>query len=251
MIVTAAMSYYDDDLALLDRCLRSLPLVADRLVVCDGRYARYMPDAPAGSPPEHLTFIRSTCKEIGLPVTIDKPRRVYAGQVEKRSRLLELASQGSDWIVGVDADHIFHGVQVSFRDELESLDEHDAVDLTYFTPLNRSRPLKESAAGLWHESLAGDYAIITAVFRALPGLRVEDRHWWYSGLKNGKRVWVWGGDARYQRVKVHMLKAPMLIEHACLFRQPKHIMANREFCLDRERIVKLTGQEDAVEMVAA
>lgn len=251
MKIVAAMAYYDDDLFLLDRSLRSIPTVADSLVVCDGRYARYMPDAPAASPKEHLDFIRATCKEIGLPVTIDVPRKVYAGQVEKRSRLLALASEGADWIVGVDADHIFHGVRVAFRDEIASLEDEDAVDLTYYTPLNRDRPLKESAAGLWHESLAGDYAVITAVFRALPELRVEDRHWWYSAMKDGRRVWVWGGDGRYQRVKVRMLKAPMLIEHACLFRQPKHILANRAFCEDRERIVKRTGQEDAVEMVAA
>lgn len=251
MIVAAALSYFDDDLALLDECLRSLPVVADKLVVADGRYERFEPGGSVSSPKAHLDFIRATCKEIGLPVKIDVARKVYAGQVEKRSRLLALASEGADWIVGVDADHVLHGIRYSVRHEIERLEDEDVVDVQYYTPMNYERPIKESAAGLWHESLAGDYAIITGIFRALPGLRVEDRHWWYSAMKNGKRVWCWGGDSRYQRVKVHMLKAPFFVEHKCLFRQPKHILANRAFCEDRERIVKLTGQEDAVEMVAA
>lgn len=250
MIVTAALSYFDDDLELLGQCLRSLPVVADRLVVADGRYERYPLNDNTQSPKAHLDFIRTTCREIGLPVKIDVARKVYAGQCEKRTRLLGLAAEGSDWIVGVDTDHVLHGARYSVRHELEQLDDDvDAVDVTYYTPLNHDRPLKETAAGSWHEALAGDYAIITGLFRALPGYVVEKHHWWYSAMKGGQRTWIWGGDGHYPHTKVHSMRAPYVVEHKCLFRRDEHVLANREFCEDRERLLRETAQEDA--MVAA
>lgn len=255
MIVTAAMCYYDDDLELLEQCLRSLPQFVDRLVVADGRYERYMPGAPPASPKPHVTFIRRVCRDLELPVVVDVPRKPYPGQVAKRCRLLELAAEGTDWILGVDADHVFHGVAYSVRHEIERLDDDenpaDAIDVEYYTPMNFDRPLKESAAGLWHESLAGDYALITGWFRALPGIRVERKHWWYSGMKDGRRHWIWGGDASYPRVRTHELKAPFTVEHRCLFRQQRHVLANREFCNDREKLVEQTGQEDPKPVLVA
>ena len=45
------------------------------------------------------------------------------------------------------------------------------------------------------------------------------------------------------------LAAPYLIEHRCLFRQPKQIERNREFCEDRVQIVNATKQEDDPKML--
>jgi len=253
MIVTAALAWYDEPLEELDRLIRSLPVVADRLVALDGGYERY-PGAAAASPKEQAAFIRATARDVGIKAKVETPRRIWKGQVEKRSRLLELASVGTDWIVGCDADHVFHGIRYSVRHEIEALEQEelpvDAIDVKYYTPMNFDRPLAECAAGEWHAALAGDYAVITAFFRALPKLRVERFHWWYSGERDGRRHWVWGGDASYPKVRVHQMKAPFLVEHRCLFRQDKHILANREFCRDRVRIVRETGQEDALAVAA-
>lgn len=253
VIITAALAWFDEPLEDLDLCIRSLPVIADRLVAVDGGYERY-PGAEASSPKDQAAFIRQTAKEVGLDVKVVTPCKVWRGQVEKRTHLLGLAAEGSDWIVGVDADHVLHGVRYSARHELAGLDERerpaDAVDITYYTPLNYDRSLQESAAGEWHAGLAGDYALITGLFRSLPGYRVERHHWWYSALKDGERHWVWGGDSAYPRVRVHQMKAPLMVEHRCLFRQTKHILANREFCKDRERLVREHGQEDPVDRVA-
>lgn len=253
MIVTAALCYYDDDLELLDRCLRSLPVVADKVVVVDGRYGRYMPGASPTSPRAHHAFIRDTCRELALPLILDVPSKPWAGQVEKRSHLLALAAKGTDWIVGADADHVLHGVRQSVREELAAVEVEDTVDVDFWTTPNLARPLRESAAGDWHANLAGQRAKVSAFWRALPGLRVEERHWWYTALKGEQRVWLWGGDGegRYPRAKVHTLYAPFYVEHLCLFRQPKHIVANREFCEDRERVLRETGNEDGVNPATA
>ena len=243
MIVTAALAWYDEPLQDLDLCLRSLPVVADRLVAVDGGYSRW-PDAKASSPANQAAFIRSTCKELGLPVKVHVPRKMWAGQVQKRNHLLQLAAKGSDWIVGVDADHVLHGLRDPVRHEIAALVDEDAIDVSYYTPMNHDRPLAESASGQWHEALAGQYAMITGLFRALPGLRVERFHWWYSALKGQIRHWVWGGDTKYPKVLVHELKAPFFVEHRCLFRDTAHVLANRTFCDDRDKLVRDSGQED-------
>lgn len=250
MIVTAALAWFDESLEDLDRCVRSLPVVADRLVAVDGGYARW-PGAAASSPKQQAAQIRKTAKDVGIDVVVDVPKRMWLGQVQKRSHLLTLAGKGSDWVAVVDADHILYGLRYSVRHELDQIDDCDAVTVSYYTPMNYERPLKESAAGLWHESLAGDYALITTIFRALPELRVERFHWWYSALKGQQRHWVCAGDGSYPKVKVHQLHAPYFVEHRCLFRDTKHVLANREFCNDREKIVREHRQEDPpVEMAA-
>lgn len=250
MIVTAALAWFDEELEDLYRCVSSLPTVADRLVAVDGGYARY-PGAKAASPKKQAMFIEQTAREVGLDVVVDVPDRVWVGQVEKRNHLLSRAAKGSDWIVGVDADHVLHGLRDPVRHELAGLKAEDAVDVDFYTPINHDRPMAEAAAGEWHEDLAGQKARIAAFFRALPGLRVERFHWWYSGMRGDRRVWVWGGDNTYPRPAVHVLYAPFFVEHRCMFRQPKHILANRAFCEDRESIVAAIGQEDPVEALVA
>ena len=41
---------------------------------------------------------------------------------------------------------------------------------------------------------------------------------------------------------------PFCVEHRCLFRRERNILANREFCNDRISIVQATDQEDALEV---
>lgn len=252
MIVTAALAWFDEPLEQLDECVRSLPVIADRLVAVDGGYSRY-PGAKAKSPAAQAAQIRKTAKDVGLDVVIHTPDKLWAGQVQKRSFLIQQAALGSDWWVPVDADHVLHGVRSAIRHELKHLDAaFDAVVADLFTPMNHDRPLDESAAGKWHKDLADRYTRIPNVFRSFPELRVERFHWWYSGLRGGKRIWLMGGEEEGgPRAKLHIMEAPYLIEHRCLFRQPKQILRNREFCDDRVAIVNATKQEDDPKMLVA
>ncbi len=248
MIVTAALAWFDEPLELLDECVRHLPVMADRLVAVDGGYSRY-PGAKVASPKSQAAQIRRTAKDVGIDVRIVTPNRLWAGQVEKRSHMIALAGQGSDWFVGVDADHIWHGVRYTIRHELENVDAaFDTVSADMFTPPNHEQPIEETAAGEWHMNIADRYIHQEWIFRSLPGLRVEQRHWWYSGLRGDKRVWLMGGP-NGPTVRIHKLKAPFLVEHKCLHRQQKQVVRNREFCIDRVTIVEKTKQEDDPEMV--
>lgn len=250
MIVTAALAWFDEPLEQLDECVRSLPVIADRLVAVDGGYSRY-PGAKAKSAAAQAAQIRKTAKDVGLDVVIHTPTKLWAGQVQKRSFLIQQAAKGSDWFVPVDADHVLHGIRYTVRHEVENVGpDYDALSADLYTPMNHDRPLDESASGQWHQDLAGQYTTLPNIFRCLPGLRVERFHWWYSALRDGKRVWLIGGDDG-PRAKFYKLQAPYLIEHRCLFRQPKQILRNREFCEDRVAIVKATKQEDDPKMLVA
>lgn len=251
MIITVACPWFDEAPEDLDRYVRALPVAADRLVAVDGGYARY-PGATARSAKAEEAAIREAAKDIGLPADIRIPDRVWRGQLEKRSYMMAAAAEGSDWVLTLDADHILHGVREAIRHEIEGVVDEDGVEVDFYTTPNYERPIEETAATDWHSFHSGGTQKIRLFLRAMPGMRVERYHWWNSGLKDGERVWLYGGDKKsYPSVKVHTLSAPFLVEHRCLYRRTRNILAGREFAADRVAIVEATKQEDDLEMVFA
>jgi hypothetical protein len=252
VIVTAALIWYDEPPELLEACVRGAAEIADRFVAVDGAYRRY-PDAQVASPPEQAEMIRTTATAVGLEADVVIPDRLWAGQVEKRTFLLQRAAKGADWLALIDADHIIHANREAARAELESYDR-SVVLLTvpFYTPLNPVRSVKESSASHWHAGLAGKWIDHTHLIRALPGLRVERFHYWYSARYGGHRVWVpFGGRPsvklgarQYPVMPAHPIEAYYEVEHLTLLRDERHLLAGRAFCNDRVMVVKQTGQED-------
>lgn len=249
MLVTAALCWFDEPLWQLEECIRALPTVADRVVAVDGGYRRY-PGAEPASPSDQAEIIRETAAAVALECVIYTPKRVWAGQVAKRSFTLQMATKRTDprrdWFMAVDADHIWKGEREKIRKELAAVrPDVDGLHVPMFTPVNRRRPLKKSAAGEWHENHAGKWLSPQRIFRSYPDARVEKFHWWYSAQSNGHRVWLWGGDRSLRHARMRKMQAPFMVEHRCLFREKKQIERNRAFCEDRISIVMRTGQEDA------
>jgi len=250
MRVNAIVCWYDEPLHQLEDCIRGLPTVADKVVAVDGRYARY--DGPtAASHPEQAELIRDVAAEVGLDCDIYIPEEPFAGQVSKRSFSVEHGVQGCDWWMVADADHIWSGPRDKIRAELKRTPATvDGLTVKMFTPANPDRPIAESAAGKWHADHANKWLSPQRIFRAYDNVRVERYHWWYSAEKDGKRIWLWGGDHRRPQARMREMSAPMVVEHRCLFREPLQIERNREFCEDRIAIVAETGQEDDVQVEA-
>ena len=241
MIVTAALSWWNEPLADLEAAVRSMANIADRVVALDGAYRRF-PGATITSPPEQAEVIRRTAAEVGLECLVLEPDRLWAGQLEKRTYLYNLAAIGSDWIMVVDADHIIHAERDVIRTELAQ-SEADVVITPMRTPLNEDRPLEESAATAWHAKSATALVDHRLLFRAFPGIRVEDRHWWVSAIKAGERVWV-KHDVVGEGLPALPFTAPFEIEHRSLFHSEERIAASRAFYEERAAIVEKTGQED-------
>lgn len=240
MIVTAALIWWNERPEDLERCVRGMANIADRLVAVDGSYARY-PGATASSGSEQADAIRETAHQVGIDVVVTDGK-IWAGQVEKRSFALQQASKDSDWVAVVDADWVIRTRRDSFRAELERQGPAvDVISVRMFTP--RAKGL--FATG-WHRRQSGQHQVLPHLFRALPGMRVERRHWYYSALKNGKRVWLWHPvvSSDYPVLRTYRLRTPYTIEHRTLLRDERQILDSRGFLNDRELVVAQTGQED-------
>lgn len=246
MIVTAALAWWDEKPEDLAECVRGVARIADRIVALDGAYRRY-PDATIVSPPEQAQIIHDTAQECGIESRVLEPSELWAGQVAKRSFLMARAAEGTDWIAIVDSDHVIQTDRAAARAELESMTDVDMVAVSMGSPgLQRG----QNYATNWHRDWAGRTSSVLHLFRALPDLRCEERHWTYSALKDGERVSMNYGEVgyrgKYPSAPWKTMQTPYLVEHRYLERDERHILANRAFCNDREIVVRLTGQEDDV-----
>ena len=249
MKITAALAWWDELPEDLDRCIRSLGNIADKVVAVDGAYRRY-PGATITSPPDQVAAIREAATAVGIECEVIQIDRLWAGQVEKRAHLLNAASIGSDWIAVVDTDHIVSTDRELARAEIDGFgSDVDVISVTFFTPENAERDVSQSSATGWHRSMSGTRIILSHLFRTLPGLTVERFHWWYMAKKDGQVVGLRYGlkvDDGHPVLEAQMLKTPYEITHLCLTRDEKHILANRAFCNDRIMVVNRTQQEDDV-----
>lgn len=242
MIVTAALPWWNELPDDLYRCVRSLENIADRLVALDGAYARY-PEATVRSSADECEAIRDAATDAGIEATIIQPDRLWAGQVEKRSYLLAMASIGSHWIATLDADHIIKADREAVRKALRR-ELSDVIDVPYVTPIDPDRKMKDAAVGKWHEDQTVGRMMVPHLWRVLPGMKVEKFHWWYSAHKNGYKVWLWGGDGEHPTVQHSTFKRNYEVEHRSLFRTDEQIRLSRAFLNDRQMVVEATGQED-------
>lgn len=239
MKVTAALAWWNESPRDLVACINGIANIADRLVTVDGAYARY-PGATVRSPGVQVAAITRAAKACGLELLTIAPDRLWAGQVEKRTRLLQEAAKGSDWIVVVDADHIVHTDRDAARRALEQVPEDVlGVAVTFWTPIPEDKTLAEVAATNWHVGVAGRRIVQNQIIRAIPDLHVVDKHWIYQGTYKGQPV-----EVKYGGPPLYVLPVEYEVEHRTLFRSEEQMRASRAFLNDRMKVVEMTGQED-------
>jgi len=144
MIVTGALCWWNELPEDLDRCVRGLGDVCDRVIALDGAYSRY-PTGTARSSEDQLDAIRKAAKDVGLDCMIVQPDRLWRGQVEKRNALIGMASVGSNWFATVDADHIIKADRETIREALKR-ESADVVEVPYLTPLEVEATVRLVAA---------------------------------------------------------------------------------------------------------
>lgn len=241
MIVTGMLAWYDEDPAILHRAVTSLSVVADRLIAVDGRWD-YYPGHPTPSPKPQYDTIRKAARNVGLDLELHLRHEAqpWAGQVAKRNHMLALAAPGSDWVLPLDADWEFQGDRDTIRQQLATTTA-DAMRVAFHTPPNPDAPLHDVAATNWHANLAGRTVHEPLIYRNLPGLRIERYHWCYSAIKDGHRVSLWG-QQNYPQANTEDLTG-LRIDHHCLHRDERTILANRIYCDQRDAYAAQHGRE--------
>lgn len=137
MRIAAALAWFDEPPAFLDRLVRSLAGNVDYLVAVDGRWRHHADGTHAASPRSQLRQISDTAHAVGLRLTLATTDTPWPSQVKKRDWTMRFAEQCGDWVLVVDGDtylDIFDGDAV--RDALSATDR----DVATVSVRNLNRP---------------------------------------------------------------------------------------------------------------
>jgi hypothetical protein len=186
--LTACLSWFDEDPALLYGCVSSLPAAGvTALVAVDGRYAHF-PATHACSTPEQTRAIEDAAHAAGLACHVHRPAKLWADEMTKRTAVFRYAEAltNPDWLLVIDADERI----INTPENLPAL--LAATDFDVATV-----PLLEEPATAWYAAGEDGHEIIMgaryvkyrrSLFRAGLGLHVTGRHDWYV-TADGRRLW--------------------------------------------------------------
>jgi len=246
MIVSAMLNWYDEPPELLRQAVRGAATFADRIVAADGAYSLVGDGSPA-SPIAQVEAIRSAAFTFGMTVEFLEPQ-VYEGQVAKRTACLQVAKEGSDWVLPLDADWLIEGDGPAIRTELEEMhaNGYEQVAVRFYQPENPELDMDELALNVWHVNEAGLERSTPFIYRSMPEMRYDTNHWsLVCRSEDGREVGLFGATLRpgLARPKTGYLQAEHLFQHLCLFRERKQIERNRDYIAKRDAEVARVGFE--------
>lgn len=165
MKIIGLLSWYEEPAPWLAECVASVARLCDHLIAVDGPYALY-PGAvrkPA-SGTEQTEAIAHTAAGAGMGCTIHAPRQPWWGnEVEKRNFMFQLGgllAGPEDWFLRIDADEVLTGVPADTR-ALLAATSRDVAEVT-----------------MWERGDGQDTQFpIRVLFRALPGIGVQQAHY--------------------------------------------------------------------------
>jgi hypothetical protein len=238
-MIAAGLCWYQEPPELLKRCIGSLAPFIDHLVAVDGAWSLWE-NATASSTPEEHDTIRRACEKAGITCEIVVPGEPWGTQAEKRNAAIRKAATAADWAMPLDADWTFEGDPQAFRHELDNTTGDSGLVAFYTPPGGDNVDLFHD----WHRETADTTDMKELVYRTLPGLRCEDRHWFYSALKDGERVGLWGCPdyPPADRFAVNEFR----IVHRCFERDPDRVRANTDY-INRRSILLAAAPSDRYE----
>ena len=215
--VIGLLSFYDESAPWLAGAVASLAGVCDHLIAVDGAYALY-PQGKAHSGSEQGETIRETCRSLSMGCTLYEPQTVWGGnEVEKRSTMFALgetvAEPNTDWYFVIDADEVVTSWGAGrFKERLAEC-EHDVAEVTFWNRrIPHPREVDENRKWVAPYDQI-ELNRVRILFRAIPGLRVVDRHYHYR-LPDGRYLW---GDANQEPCADF---SDVRLEHRTEYRDP-------------------------------
>lgn len=210
MRIVGLLSWYDESPTWLAETVASIGKVCDHLIAVDGPYAMF-PGAlskPASGPEQVETILRVAAgSRIGC--TIHTPREPWwGGEIEKRDAMFclgETFTTADDWYLVVDADEVISKAPSDLRQRLAD-SPFDVAELTLW-----ERETQSMVAALVDTS--SDYRTpLRRLFRALPGLHVEQAHYVVTVTADGtKRVLC--GNSEVHTVEPAEQVSDLMLEH--------------------------------------
>ena len=246
VIVTAMLSWFDEPPELLRQAVRGAATICDRVVAADGAYD-LVPDKRGSSPHTQRKAISQTAAECGMEVEFLRSR-IWEGQVAKRNAVLQVAKNGSDWVMTLDADWKISGDRIAIREQLRHFlaNDYEQVQVNFVTPDDPSRPLEQKAANVWHIGQMNTVQQLAFIYRVMPKMEYRKNHWSiYCENEEGRKLGLFGANnfAGCGRAKTAYLAAPHVFEHRCLFRDKKRVERNSLYIMKRDDRVKQMGYE--------
>lgn len=194
MKVIGLLNWYEENPNWLAECVASASRLCDHLIAVDGPYAAF-PGAlkKPSSGTEQADAIARTAAGAGMGCTIHSPRqpwwgKEWGGEVEKRDFMFKLGmtfAQPGDWFLRIDADEVLTDVPSTTIRQLADSDQHVAeVTIWEREAANHIATAANSV---------GDYqSTLRCLYRAIPGIRVEQAHFIVTAPVNGTREFLSG-----------------------------------------------------------
>lgn len=186
MRIIGLLSWYEEPASWLAECVASAAKLCDHLIAVDGPYAMF-PGAtrkPA-SGSEQAETILHTAAGAGIGCTIQAPGRPWwGGEVEKRDAMFRLgmtfAEPGRDWFLRIDADEVLTQVPPDTRTLLAAT-ARDVAEVT-----------------MWERDDIDSQFPIRVLFRALPGIGVQQAHYVVTAPSEGGTRVLCGNDVKHR-----------------------------------------------------
>jgi hypothetical protein len=197
MKIHAILSWNDESPSWLATCVAGIGRICDTIIACDGAYALY-PGARARSHPDQSEAIIQAAEAVGCGLILHRPSDVWWGnEVEKRNHTLDLArvvgTDFEDWLLIVDSDYmVMQLYPEKVRQQLADT-KHDVA--TYTLLDGQDWMADEFTAKQAREiDISTEWTMRTrGLFRLLPDLRYETKHWHVMGTNvDGRPVTLFG-----------------------------------------------------------
>jgi hypothetical protein len=212
--IVGILNWYDESPSWLGACTASMARAGmTHIVAVDGAYGLF-PDGirHPRSGTEQYAAIIEVCQAMEIGLTLHSPAEAYPGnECEKRSHgfmLAEQVAEAGDWYFLMDADQVITTSHNLHRSLAET--EFDVAEALFYT------------RGVGQE-MNGQRALwpCRCIFRAIPGLRVRDRHYSYQ-LPDGRDLW---GDPPYEPAAVTLVE----VEHRSQWRSKPRQLAQNQY----------------------
>lgn len=223
MRLIAALAWYRETPAFLDRLVMSLAGVVDELVALDGRWKGFADGEVCFSTGEEHDALANAGIEQGVSVRVVECARPFVSQVAKRARLMELAAADADWVLVIDGDEWVESVDaVSLRASLD------------LTSLNVAEVTLQRTNEQWpHSGLPNRPYAVRRLYRAQDEaghlLTVETAH---NGVRLGHR-WLLG-DRAHVTLEPSLNLSPLIRLHHDADRGPERAEARKAYYLGRQ-----------------